>query len=70
MSDAHELQRMIATAWNAGYNARETELVCRRRSNDAERQREISRLVQKILTSTTDDGRRTADDGRQMAVGS
>ncbi|MBC8078533.1 MAG: hypothetical protein H7Y32_20815 [Chloroflexales bacterium] len=50
MPDANELQRVIADAWAAGYAARETELVCRRRSSIEHRKVEAAHFVQNILS--------------------
>lgn len=67
MSDSLDLQRMIADAWAAGYAARETELVCRRRSSPAHRQAEIARLTERVLGSHVNASTH-ATDSREMAL--
>ncbi len=51
MSDTSDIQTLIAAAWAAGYEARETELICRRRSSPAYREAEIAKLTQKIMVA-------------------
>lgn len=51
MSDTNDIQTLIAAAWSAGYEARETELICRRRSSPAYREAEIAKLTHKIMVA-------------------
>lgn len=49
MPEGIDLQNLIAAAWAAGYAARETELICRRRSSPAQREAEIADVTKKII---------------------
>lgn len=51
MPEGTDLQNLIAAAWAAGYEARESELICRRRSTSAHREAEIAKLTTKIVGS-------------------
>ena len=68
MSNSLDLQRMIADAWAAGYAARETELVCRRRSSLAQRQAEIDRLTERVLASGINAAAISASDSHEIAL--
>ena len=57
MSESTELQNLIAAAWDAGYAARETELICRRRSSLAQREAEIAKVIRKMIGSLQETSR-------------
>lgn len=65
MPENTDLQNLIAAAWDAGYAARETELICRRRASAAQREIEIDKVTKKIIGSLKE---KTRVVGQEMAL--
>jgi len=59
MPEGTDIQQLIAAAWAAGYEARESELICRRRSSPAQREAEIAKTMRRIVGSLQESARRT-----------
>ena len=67
MPEETDIQNLIATAWAAGYAARETELICRRHSSPAQRAAEIAKVTKTIMGSLQETSRAPVLQERAVA---